>query len=201
MRFDNLLDLKRYLKQQDQAKLQKQFVIQESLDGDDVSLCILSRNGMILAATFQRGLIENTREYGPMGAVEFVKDDMFMLTAQKLAACLGWNGWACLDSIWDSHGDLRITDMNARFWNSLLGSMEAGISFPYLACLAALDVEFPVPDYELVRYFHPMTFFREEFLSIYRRSREHNITFRESGLKFLVTDPLTEAIRIYNNHR
>ncbi len=199
LRFDNLPKLKEYLERLGPEKSQGRFIVQSFLAGKDITLNVLSRNGELLAATFQKGLIPNTLPFAPMGAVEFVKDDGFLRMVQKLVSGLGWNGWACLDSIYESDGNLRITDMNARFWNSLLGSLEAGVSFPYLACLVAFGVEFPMPDFETIRYFHPMTFFKEKLLDFYGKGRERDITFKESGLRFLATDPLAEAIRIYYN--
>ena len=117
--------------------------------------------------------------------------------AKKLVAGLAWSGFANVDTIRDEDNNLRIVDINARFWGSVRGSLAVGVSFPYLACLAALNIPFPMPNYEPIRYFHPQTALREGVAGILGRSQERNITFRESGLEFFLTDPVGEIIRVY----
>jgi hypothetical protein len=86
-------------------------------------------------------------------------------------------------------------EINARFWGSLRGSLLAGVSFPYLACLAALNIPFPMPDYELVCYIHPQTALRYTIMRFMGNRRGGDFAFHETGLKFLLADPLAEAIR------
>jgi predicted ATP-grasp superfamily ATP-dependent carboligase len=152
----------------------------------------------MLATTMQRGIIPNTQQYAAAGAIEFIMQDKFSAIAQQLIAALDWSGFANIDTLHDSRDAcLKILEINARFWGSLRGSLMAGVSFPYMACLAALNIPFPVPDYRPARYFHPKTAVRERVLRLRGKNRESEIAFRETGLQFLAADPLAEAMRAF----
>ncbi len=196
-RFDNPSDLMRFLDQQQTETIQDRFILQGFLSGSDVGLNFLSCHGEALALTIQQAIIPNTKKYGAAGAIKFIKNEKFSAVAKKLIAELCWSGYANVDTICDSDDNLRIVDINARFWGSIRGSLAAGVSFPYLACLAALNIPFSMPNYELIRYFHPKTALREGISGILGKSRERNITFREFGLEFFLTDPIGEIMRVY----
>lgn len=194
-RFDSLSDLKQYLSGQDPEKIKGRFIVQSLLSGFVVGVNVLSQQGKLLATTMQRGIIPNTQKYAAAGAIQFVKDANFSTIAQKLVTALNWSGFANVDTLYDDQArQLTILEINARFWGSLRGSLVAGVSFPYLACLAALNIPFPVPDYDAAaRYFHPKTTLR----TLIDRHSETRITFHESGLKFLLSDPLAETLRAF----
>jgi predicted ATP-grasp superfamily ATP-dependent carboligase len=195
-RFDDPLDLRRYVAQQDPEKIVGRFIAQSFLTGYFVDINVLSRNGEMLATTTQKGIIPNRQKYAAAGAIRFIKEDKFRATPHKLVSAIRWNGFAHVDTLCDSRDDqLKILEINARFWGSLRGSLVAGVSFPYLACLAALDIPFPMPDYHLAHYVHPKTALREGLARLLGKRREHEFSFAESGLRFLLADPLAEGVR------
>ncbi|MBN1582230.1 MAG: ATP-grasp domain-containing protein, partial [Anaerolineae bacterium] len=197
-RFERLDDIKRYLDQRDQDRTREKFIVQTLLPGFVVGVNILSREGQMLATTMQRGLIPNTQKYAAAGAIRFIREARFAEIAQKLVSAFSWSGFANVDTLYDSRDEqLKILEINARFWGSLRGSLVAGVSFPYLACLAALDIPFPIPEYELARYFHPTTVVRERLARLLGKNRESPPAFRESGLKFFWADPLAEGTRAF----
>ena len=169
-RFDTPSDLMRHLDQQQPDQIRGRFIVQGFLSGSDVDLNFLSRDGEALALTIQQAIIPNTKEYGAAGAIKFIKNEKFSAVAKKLIAGLHWSGYANVDTICDSYDNLRIVDINARFWGSVRGSLAAGVSFPYFACLAALNIPFPMPNYELIRYFHPKTAMREVISNVVGKS-------------------------------
>jgi predicted ATP-grasp superfamily ATP-dependent carboligase len=196
--FDHPSDLRRHLARQNPEKIKERFIAQSFVRGFVVGVNVLSRDGETLASTMQKGIIPNTQKYAAAGAIRFIEEEKFAALPQRLIRALGWSGFANLDTIYDSQDDqLKVLEINARFWGSLRGSLVAGISFPYLACLAALDISFHKPDYELVRYFHSRTALREGILKLVGKNRESDLTFRELGLKFLLTDPLAEFLRAF----
>ena len=199
-KFDSLPDLKHFLEHQQPEYLQRQFIIQSFLPGYTLGVNILSHSGELLAITMQHWLIPDEREFAPAAAVKFIKDDRFLATAQRLVSALNWSGYANLDTVCDNQNNLRVVDFNSRFWGSLLGSYEAGVSFPYLACLVALNISFPMPDYDPIKYFHIKTTLREMWLGFSGKRQEYDISFRESGLRFLLADPLAESMRIYKKN-
>jgi predicted ATP-grasp superfamily ATP-dependent carboligase len=195
-RFENALDLRRYLAQQNPEKIVGRFILQSFLTGYLLDVNVLSRNGEMLASTMQRGIIPNKQKYAASGAIKFIKEDRFSAIVHRLVSTLRWSGFANVDTLIDSRDDqVKILEINARFWGSLRGSLVAGVSFPYLACLAALDIPFSMPDYQLVCYVHPKTALREGLARLLGKRREHDFSFAESGLRFLLADPLAEGVR------
>lgn len=195
-RFDNLSDLRCYLEVQGPEKIKDRFIVQSFLPGVVVGVNILSYNGKILATTMQRGIIPNTQKYAAAGAIKFIKEERFLAIAQKLVFALNWSGFANVDTLHDVRDDqLKILEINARFWGSMRGSLVAGVSFPYFACLAALNIPFSMPDYKLARYIHTKTATREVVLRILGKHQERGFAFQETGWKFLLDDPLAESVR------
>jgi predicted ATP-grasp superfamily ATP-dependent carboligase len=198
-RFEDKTSLKRYLEAQDPETVNGRFIAQSFLPGRIVGVNVLARDGDILATTMQTGIIPNTQEYAAAGAIEFIKEDSFSSMVRKLVQAVSWSGFANIDTLHDSRDDqLKILEINARFWGSLRGSLVAGVSFPYLACLAALNIPFPMPDYQLTRYFHPKTALRVGLRKIQGENRGTRIPYQETGLRFLLADPLAEAMRALN---
>lgn len=196
-RFENFSDLNSHL-EQNIEHLKEKFIVQSLLPGFVVGVNVLARDGELLATTMQRGTIPNTQKYAAAGGIKFIKEEKFLAIAQKLISSLKWSGFANLDTFYDSQDDkLKILEINARFWGSLRGSLVAGVSFPYLACLAALNIPFDRPDYKLAYYIHPKTALREGVRRVVGKSTVNDFAFNETGLKFLVNDPLAETVRAF----
>lgn len=197
-RFENPASLKEYLKNQKPETLNERFIIQSLLPGVVVGVNVLAYQGKILATTMQRGVIPNTQKYAAAGGIKFIQEDKFFTIAQKLIKALSWTGFANIDTLHDSRDDqLKILEINARFWGSLRGSLVAGVSFPYLACLAALNIPFEIPTYNLAHYIHSKTALRQGVLKLKGQADKNNFNFKETGLYFLLTDPLAEIIRAF----
>ena len=148
--------------------------------------------------TMQKGIIPNTQKFAAAGGIKFIHEERFFSIAQRLVSTLGWTGFANIDTLHDYRDDqLKILEINARFWGSLRGSLVAGVSFPYLACLAALDIPFQIPDYNQVYYIHSKTALRQGLLKLLGPSRENGVSFWETGLRFVFSDPLAEVLRAF----
>jgi predicted ATP-grasp superfamily ATP-dependent carboligase len=193
-RFDTLSDLQRFLKSQGETLFKDRHLVQTYVPGYDLGLSVLCRDGELLAFTIQRGIMAH--RLGSLMAMEFVRRDDVLDVGQKLLAALRWNGVAHIDFRHDSRdGRVKIIEMNARYWGSLLGSLVAGVNFPYLACLAAQDVSFPVPKYQLSKYAHTTTAIKEGLLWFLGKSSLKGFSFRETGLRFFLPDPLPEIVK------
>ena len=196
-RFETITDLKYYLEQQNQEKIHNKFIVQSFIPGFHVGANVLCQQGKILATTMQRGVIANEQRYGSPGGWKFIKEDNFSAIIKKLISALNWSGFANMDTIYDPEDNLiKILEINARFWGSLRGSLAAGVSFPYLACLAALDIPFPRPEYKTAFYIHSKSALREYLFKLIGKN-QHKILFQETGLKYLAMDPLAELLRVF----
>lgn len=194
-RFESVDELQAFLDEYGREAFKDRYIVQSFLPGYVIGLNVLCRNGEVLAYTMQRGTIPNPQKWAAAAAIRFIRQEGVLETAQKLLRALNWSGFGNLDMFYDTSDDqVKVLEFNARFWGSLRGSYVAGVNFPYLACLAALDVPFPVPEYRLAQYIHPRTAFKEGIRKLVGKS-EHDFSFSETGLKYLLNDPLAEAAR------
>ncbi len=196
-RFDDLHQLQYFLEEQPEEDFKSKYIVQSYLPGFVVGLNVLCREGEILAFTTQRGFVPNLdQKYGPAGAVKFIKQDDALRVGQRFLSALNWSGYANIDMFYDTREkQVKILEVNARFWGSLRGSYVAGVSFPYLACLAALDIPFPVPNYKVTRYIHPKTAIKEGMLRALGKSQFERFPLEETGLKYMLADPIAETYR------
>jgi predicted ATP-grasp superfamily ATP-dependent carboligase len=196
MCFEKPSELKPYLEQQELETLKERYIVQSFITGSLMDANILSRQGEMLAITLQKGIICDSGDYVAALALKFFSDEGLSRTAHKLVSTLNWSGYANIDTLYDhANQQFKILEINARFWGSLRGSFVAGVSFPYLACLAALEIPFTMPEYQYSRYFHSKTALREIFLRPLGKNRESSFDLRETGLWFLMTDPIAEGLR------
>ena len=195
-RFDDLRQLQNFLEEQPREKLKNRYIVQSYLPGFVIGFNVLCREGEILAFTMQRGFIPNPQKYGPATAIKFIKRDDVLEVGKRFLSALNWSGYANIDMFYDTQEDqVKILEVNARFWGSLRGSYVAGVSFPYLACLAAFDIPFPIPDYQLSQYIHPKAAIREGIRLLLGKGNRKDFSFKETGLKYLLADPLAETLR------
>jgi D-aspartate ligase len=169
-----------------------EFIIQEFVEGEDIDCSVLCRDGVILAHTVQKALYNNSECYRPADAIEFVHHPGVVEKAAELMSALKWNGVAHVDMrIRASDGAILIIEINPRFWGSLEGSLHAGVNFPYVACLASLGREFPMPAYRNSRYM-------SVFTALQRMSKCKPIVtfFKETNLGSRLKDPLPVIMRL-----
>jgi D-aspartate ligase len=195
-RFDTPDDLQSFLRGQEKTLFKDKYLVQTYVPGSDLGLSVLCRDGEILAFTIQRGIKSEAHRFGPLMAMEFIRRDDVLDTGQKLLAALRWNGVAHIDLRHDSRdGQPKIVEMNARYWGSLLGSLVAGVNFPYLACLTAQNICFSMPEYRLSKYAHTTTAIKEGSLWLLGKNSLKGFSLGETGLRFFLTDPLPEVVK------
>ena len=175
------------------AEYADNFVIQEFIKGYDITCSIFSKNGEILAYTIQKGVIPGNKPFEPNMGIEFIKQDQVLAVIQKLIRSLNWSGVACFDLRLDLRdNEPKVLEMNPRYWGSLLGSLAAGVNFPYLACLTGLNIPFPTPEYKLIRYIKPELSTRLLIKQIVKGDKTLQ-KFHETGLSVAVRDPIPEV--------
>jgi predicted ATP-grasp superfamily ATP-dependent carboligase len=188
--------LRRFLESQGERLFNGNYLVQTYVPGDDVGLSVLCRDGAILAFTMQRGIISEAHRFGPLMAMEFIYDEDVLETGRRLFSALRWNGVAHVDFRYDRRdGRAKIVEVNPRYWGSLLGSLVAGVNFPYLACLAAQRIPFSRPAYRLSKYAHSSTAIKQALLWLFKKNALTGFTFQETGLNFFWSDPIPEVVK------
>lgn len=194
-RYDNPATLRHFLERVvGQSSLQ--YIVQSFIPGYDVDCSVLCRDGEILAYTIQRGFLSRSKHFAAAAGIDFITDDQVFDLVSKLVAALRWSGVAHLDLRYDNRDkQVKVVDFNARYWVSLIGSLIVGVNFPYLACLAGLDISFPCPTYRLGRYVAPSSALKQWGLGLWRQHRPA-FTFSETGLAYILADPLAEIVKL-----
>jgi len=164
-------------------------VVQEFVDGYDIDLSLLALNGDILAYTIQRGILGRKSRFAAPGGIEFVHLPPLLEVASALTRALGYSGVAHLDFRCDRRDGLfKLVDMNCRFWGSLLGSLKAGVNFPWLACEAGLGKRVEFHGFEESRYFDLLSVLRDPVSALRLKVRP-----KETNLGFWIRAPWPNA--------
>lgn len=171
------------------------FIIQSFIKGFDVGCSVLCKEGKILAFTMQKGIIPGKRRFEPASVINiFFNTEVYQLI-EKLMRDLNWSGIANIDLRYDEvEKNYKILEINPRFWGSIIGSLAAGINFPYLSCLAAMNQSFPVPEYQKIFYAKPEITVKLTAKKIF--FQDHSLPDRyKTGLPYSITDPLPELTK------
>jgi D-aspartate ligase len=172
----------------------RKYIIQEYVDGSDMDISILCHRGEILAYTIQKPIHKAKNIFTFAKMIRFLKNSEILEYCRKLVAYIKWNGVAHLDFIKEKSGEkLYLIDFNPRYWGTLLGSTCAGVNFPYLACLSAMGVNYPVPNYDQIEYFE---LDRIQMLSLIFGKKEKKIaSMRNSTLYLSLLDPMPTIMK------
>lgn len=126
---------------------------QEFIEGRDICISVLCRDGEITACTIQQCLIDNPKAYAPSLAVEFVHNDHVYKEAARLMKLLNWQGVAHIDMrLHEASGEVYIIEVNPRFWESLMASVAAGVNFSWLYCQQMLQQPFEFKGFKSIQY-------------------------------------------------
>ena len=170
------------------------YLVQEFVDGYDFGCSILSLNGEVLAYTVQRGRIAGSSQYGAPAGIEFLDDRDVYESATAFPVRVHWNGVMNIDCRFDRHeGRVKVLEANPRYWRSLLGSVLAGVNFPYLACLKAQHLPLPPGSYAPGRFIHENTVAFKRMLQQLFHQQEKVYRFHQTSLSFAIRDPLPDA--------
>jgi predicted ATP-grasp superfamily ATP-dependent carboligase len=178
------------------------YVFQSFVPGIDLCLGMFCRKGEIVAHTVQRSLDAPGVGFGPQRSMQFIRDPEVLELGGRLARALHWDGVAYVDFRRDLRDQTcNLLEVNARFGQAVLGSLAAGVNFPLRSCLAALAEDDPDETYGELDYFHPGAFLRAWASPPLARRGAVRPRLRQSGLQFLLADPIPEMSALVHRLR
>ncbi|MGW8209266.1 MAG: carboxylate--amine ligase, partial [Syntrophobacteria bacterium] len=129
-------------------------LVQERLPADGAGIgasFLLDQEHQIRASFIHRRIREYPVEGGPSTLRESIIHDQVRHDGARLLQNLHLTGVAMVEFKIDSRdGKAKLLEINPRFWGSLALAINAGVNFPYLLTLMAMDLDFPpVLDYRL----------------------------------------------------
>lgn len=109
------------------------FMIQEFIEGEAYGVEALMYRGELKAIFMHKRL----REYPVTGGASTlrisIRDERLAKYAVKLLKEMNWRGVAMVEFKMNPYnGDVRLMEVNGRFWGSLSLALNAGVDFPYL---------------------------------------------------------------------
>lgn len=135
--------------EEDLAKWYQEFhgvedqIIQPFIRGFDIDCSVISVDGEIIAETIQKSLKDDNDSLWPYG-LEFLEDEEILGLVRKVIKNFKWTGVVHIDLRYDlDEKKVVLIEMNPRYWASVTGSLFAGVNFPQLSCLVALNQEIP----------------------------------------------------------
>lgn len=168
----------------------QEYFLQEYIPGYDIDCSLFCSEGKILAHTLQKGFILQDLLYSP--GIELLHKREFLDQIEQIIEKLNWSGICHLDFRYDERsGSYKLIDCNARYWTTLLGSLVAGVNFPYLAYQSALGKSFPVPQYKDTHFVLTKSAIKE----LLKSNKDHPYIFRNTGLYYALKDPLPEIFK------
>lgn len=195
-RLTSFIEAREYI----QSRLQygTKFLAQEEILGKDIDCSMLCKDGEILAATVQRPVFANMREFAAAAAIEFVQDDVVIEVASQIARLLNWTGIAHIDMRYDEKsGQVYVLEINPRFWGSLAGSTRSGVNFPVLSCQVTTGESLPSISARKIRYSSPQTLMK--FILQTRPEGQEPLKFSETAFSDMIRDPLPAIAAIVSS--
>ena len=192
--FDNQSSLLDFLKG-NQSFFHK-YIVQSFINGHDIDCSVLCQDGKILAYTIQKGFIPGSQRFASPVGIEFLRDEQTLDVVTRLISTLNWSGIAHIDLRYDElDKQVKVLEINARYWATLLGSLVVGVNFPSLACMAALGVSFPVPAYHLKRFIGNGAAIKHGARR-YIHNGKVDFSFQETNWRYVLTDPFPELFNL-----
>lgn len=128
----------------------ERFLVQELIEGETLCVAMVFSRGQLRGKVAYRQL----REYPVFGGQATCRISVSHPAAegnfQRLLEHLGWHGICQADFIVDKANNIPyLIDINPRFWGSLAQGIAAGVDFPHLIYLIALQGDVtPVEDFQ-----------------------------------------------------
>jgi len=119
-------------------------IVQSFIKGFDIDCSVLCKAGEILAFTIQKRSVYLHKPVSGALAIDFLYDESTHEIVKEFIKKINWSGIAHFDLRYDENDQqIKVIEINPRFWASVSFSLFAGVNFPYLACLSTLKCPLP----------------------------------------------------------
>lgn len=173
------------------------YILQEFIPGSNVDCSLIAQDGKLQAATIQKPLKNRGLTFAT--GIKFVEDPKLRSMMERLVEAIGWNGIAHIDLRYDERdGSYKIIDFNSRYWSTLIGSVAAGINFPYLAIRQALELPFDKQEYKTIPFQMNSPAIKGLLKAAVGRS-DSTFRYKYSELGYSLKDWKPELIRAWNH--
>ncbi len=174
----------------------RDYILQSYIPSEHFSFSVFSREGEILAYTLYHSLFQPD-PYRIGSLMDFINDDEIYNIGRKLVSDLKWSGVANVDFLVDRRDNSKkILEFNPRFWQSLLGSANAGVNFPLIYCKDAIGEKSTYSKRQRV-FATPSMYPKIIIDSLKGKRNFKNIRLREMGMHYTCSDPMPELIEVF----
>ncbi len=171
-------------------EIQHEYIVQPFITGFDIDCSCLCSEGRILSYTIQKGILSSTKKFQAAVGIEFLYDERVLRVVERLMKHLNWSGVAHIDLRHDQKADeIKVIEINARYWGSLLGSLHAGINFPLLAIKTAKGEVFEKEEYRFTRYFMGKSPLKKLWKTAFG-PRKDRVRLNDTSLFYQLRDPV-----------
>lgn len=186
-KLSNINDLKLFFKNRDQTE---KFILQEFISGYDLGVNVLCFEGKILSYTIQKGFLWGKKQFTSQIGLTFENNNRLLNIIENLTQSLNWTGVANIDVRFDEvENQFKILEMNPRYWDTIEGSLIAGVNFPYLHCLSKTS-SYLSSSYNNIEYVK----LQGLFFLIKKQPKtllKVNYIWNHSPIRFLFEDPVS----------
>lgn len=177
------------------------YLVQRYINGYDIDCSVLCKEGKILSFTIQKGIMYGDTKFCPQVGQEFVDNPKLLNTVKQLVKKTNWSGIAHIDMRYDNNeDDFKIIEVNPRFWQSLLASLYANVNFPFLHCLASLNLDLPEVSSNYIKFYSVRGLVKKVRNNLFFVFK-FKFIWKNTSFKFVLFDPLPVLHRIYRSVR
>ncbi len=174
-------------------------IVQNKRRGIILCSSTLSINGNILIHNLHKEIYPNPIPFRPQLGMEFIQNENLWKITEKVIKELKWTGVANFDMILDEEDNqIKVIELNPRYWGSLRGSLTMGLNFPYLACLIALNRPLPVSDMNHTLRYIEFESYIKTLLPSYRKKGFPKVVSTKVGWEYILKDPLPFLNNVWN---
>jgi len=181
-------DAQSFLNFFEKEKIEHEYIIQPLINGYDIDCSVLCSNGKVVAYTIQKAVLHAAVEYRAAVGIEFLENAEVIGTVERMMTKLTWSGVAHVDLRYDADEKVvKVIEINARYWGSLLGSLNAGVNVPFLAIETVNGKSFQRPSYTFKRYFMGNAPLKRIVTTMFK-SKNDRVFFKDTSLYYSLRD-------------